>query len=225
MKCKQCNTEIADNSVFCEYCGARVNNNRTECLINIQWLLLISMVLVSSTNLLFLDKLIIDALIFHWVNYLPWCLVPVLSFIILAICLVMAFKKRISWIFSSLMFCFFAINIIMFGFATYHLSENCTEGYKVTMVKCGRHWNSDFIYGKNVTEDEVGAKLQEIVSLIPFNNESFGEEEKPYYSSFDIYDDAVASTDDAYIFSIVEGFIILFYLVYVCFARKKGWQY
>ena len=113
----------------------------------------------------------------------------------------------------------------MVGFATYHLLENRTDGYKVTMVKCGLHWESDcFFYGRDVADDEIDAKLQEIISFIPFDEEG-QKDEKPYYSSFNFYDDGVPLADNAYIFSIVEGLIVVFYLFYAFFARKKGSPY
>ena len=113
MKCKHCDSEIPNDSVFCEHCGNTVTQKKqiVTCDISlVKWLLYGMMFVLCASNLLvpihFDGSDNIDSVVFLW-----W-IIPLLSLIICIISLVLTIKKKLSAVFTIVLFLLFSANTI-----------------------------------------------------------------------------------------------------------------
>ena len=113
MKCKHCGAEIANDSVYCEFCGKftnPANKKGVTCEANlVKWLLYSVMFVLCASNLLvgiYFD----DTPEYPDRIYFLWWIIPFLSLIICVISLVLTIKKKIAGIFTVVMFLLFGAN-------------------------------------------------------------------------------------------------------------------
>ncbi len=114
MKCPKCKSEIPNDSLFCEKCGnplTPMNKQVDTCSISlVKWLLYGMMFVLCASNLLVLihfegsDN--IDSVVFLW-----W-IIPLLSLIICIISLVLTIKKKLSAVFTIVLFLLFSANTV-----------------------------------------------------------------------------------------------------------------
>lgn len=112
MKCTKCNSEIPDDSLFCEQCGhllSPMNSQAATCDISlVKWLLYGMMFVLCAMNLLvgfhFDTDDSVDSV------YFLWWIIPFLSLIIVVVSFVLTKKKKISVRFTVIMFILFGTN-------------------------------------------------------------------------------------------------------------------
>lgn len=106
MKCPKCGKELADDSAFCEFCGAEIlqSGNRIAYKVDVRIPLFVSTILIALSNLLFI------ILTFYVDFSFFWLLVPLLSLCIAIIGFVLYKKKRISLLFTIILFAMFGLN-------------------------------------------------------------------------------------------------------------------
>lgn len=221
MKCSKCGQEIPDDSMFCEQCGAQVSQKqRKECMVSVKWLLLATVLFVSSANFWALEMIWYGAHQGYWALG-SWYLIPVISFMLFAICMGMVIKKKISWVFMILMFCIFLSNVVIVIIADNGRTEYTTN-YSFSMnkwdlyltAKVGDAWN-------NVDENDMKRIVDKIKSDVRFNEEY----EMPRYEPVENYQSSLQRVgDSAFVICGIEGFMVVLYLIYAFVAYKKGWQ-
>ena len=221
MKCSKCGQEIPDDSMFCEQCGAQVSQKqRKECMVSVKWLLLATVLFVSSANFWALEMIWYGAHQGYWALG-SWYLIPVISFMLFAICMGMVIKKKISWVFMILMFCIFLSNVVIVIIADNGRTEYTTN-YSFSMnkwdlyltAKVGDAWN-------NVDENDMKRIVDKIKSDVRFNEEY----EMPRYEPVENYQSSLQRVEDsAFVICGIEGFMVVLYLIYAFVAYKKGWQ-
>jgi len=114
MKCPKCKSEISNDSLFCEQCGtplSPMNKQVGTCSITlVKWLLYGTMFVLCASNLLvpihFEGSDNIDSVVFLW-----W-IIPLLSLIICIISLVLTIKKKLSAVFTIVLFLLFSANAV-----------------------------------------------------------------------------------------------------------------
>ena len=139
MRCKYCNSLIADDSAFCEQCGHLLspkNKQAVTCDISlVKWLLYGMMFVLCAMNLLvgfhFDNSDNVDTVVFLW-----W-IIPFLSLIICVVSLVLTKKKKISVIFTVVMFFLFSANVAEMAIGIACLQEEYYETIGVTIYPHG----------------------------------------------------------------------------------------
>lgn len=96
MKCSKCGNEIANDSVFCEFCGTKVENSKTILVrqnkqVDIRWCLLPAMLIISI------------AVGFVYDNFAFLSFLTIISTLLFLITLWYAIKKRIRLSFILIM--------------------------------------------------------------------------------------------------------------------------
>ena len=117
MKCKYCGEEIADDSMFCEHCGKslhHINKRDSTCDIRlVKWLLYGMMFVLCASNLLVIIHLNISNSMDSGATVRTlWGIVPFLSLIVFVISLVLTIKKKLSIVFTVVLFLLFSANTV-----------------------------------------------------------------------------------------------------------------
>lgn len=219
MKCPKCGKDIANDSLFCEFCGEQVDtggNKINEYLIPIRWLLFVAMGLISSSNAFFYEY--IDCRKDYW-DWVTWSVVPLLSFIVCIPCFILTWKKKLSRIFTLLMFSLFVLNTTIVVFIA-ELESHYETDY---------HWiiyKGDIAIGERdfsrayYTSSEMDNQIRGIKEAINFDENSdrapYCIETRNYDKTLDIAKFLVYS-----VFLTLEFLLGFLYLFFSSFRQLK----
>ncbi len=228
MKCTNCGKEIANESQFCEYCGAKVQQGSKEGKIYIGWLLIISMLFLSLMNFAFMHiHQETDAWYFR--NQLI-----VLQCVVLLIGLTMYFLKKIHLPLIILVCIQFIIGLIL----CWDASENDSKGLRGTTyasLVSGPIGNSSktgiFLMISPTTEEqnnyadmyshsEAVTKLEEFARNISSSNSQYRIHGAFWKTSQTYY-----FWEHTYIYAWADVVLVLLYIIYAFIACKKGWKF
>jgi len=108
MKCPKCGNEIANDSLFCEYCGTRIhkaNVSNAECKVHVKWLLYVSMLFTCALNCF-----VFEVPYYHLGGAVIWPLLVQIGIFIFASYL--RYKKRIAILMLLLSLFMLIVNIL-----------------------------------------------------------------------------------------------------------------
>ena len=251
MKCQKCGAEIAYGSTFCEYCGTKSGKNEqaSECTVHVRWLLLLAMVLVSAANLGFMEYLWDEVVFKNDWEWEGWLSIPILSFIICIPSLVLYIKKKISLVFTSLMFGVFALNVVLVA-KVGDMESDYETGYHIVFYKgdeivkeedfiafdeyCDCNNVTDKIISAltctdcctkyiSVTNDELTKHIEDVKFSFKFgekDREPYCYEEQ-FYSGFTLEKLKVVVS----LILFLEVLLGILYLIYAYIAHKRGCKY
>ena len=157
MKCPKCGKELADDSVFCEFCGAEIvnPNNRVACKVDVRVPLYASTILIALSNLLFILFTFYTDISFYWL------LVPLLSLCIAIIGFVLYKKKRLSLLFTIFLFAMFGLNTAIY--CAYSNRENITiREYSLTLhISDNTHGIDTYAVVEHMRSQEEANELEQ----------------------------------------------------------------
>ena len=137
MKCPSCGKEIAQESVFCEYCGTQLNvvkKGAEESVVHVRWLLLVSALLICFLNISFFYGMFIENAYdeYPYFDVSTLWIAPVFSLILFISSLILSIKNKLKFIYTILIFLVLGINTAIPIFAEDH--SYGTVSYKVSVV-------------------------------------------------------------------------------------------
>lgn len=228
MICPKCGEEIANDSLFCEYCGTQIIKDKVK-RVDIRWALLPAM-LITTYALFELWWLVQLDNNFLWViGAIPFTL----SLLIFIYTLPKAFKKEVPKSFLLMMLMLLIANGTMeYGLLNpevryetdtdvWWTPANREESYKEFTTICQTSYSSDdpdFVrergdYFRRRTKDMIEDALRANGAC-------------DIYFEDNIYKEYHASMDYVPIFILcVVLFFFFIYLVYAFIAHKKGWKF
>jgi len=129
MKCPKCGNEIADDSMFCEYCGEQIG--KSEYKVHVKWLLYVAMIFTCILNYFIMEVQTYEAVI------VGFCLL-IIQLCVFIPASVLFYKKRITYPIFVLALLLFIANVLIF------VDASMFDGYI--------HWDDGFkadatIYG------------------------------------------------------------------------------
>ena len=218
MVCKHCGEEIADDSMFCEFCGKNVDDNKHVLKkVDIRWCLLPAMILSSIIMSLFggYDDFINWG---FWDHVFPFFIPVVVLFVVAVFCWL---KKTLQPSFMILIFVFLLTNtwkiyLVMNPVDFYKLSTNISwlddnNSESITLESMYNYYYNDIEGAKtqlteieNVVRKDLEAKGLTVIE----NNDLRLREVHQYYTNFAVV-------------IYVEIITLLIYLIYVFIAYKK----
>lgn len=226
MKCSKCGKEIANDSLFCEYCGTEIkkdnaNKESNTKRVDIRWALLAAMLIATfamwmrwtinlSSSATFLEELGSIAMI-------P----PVILFLI---SLWNRIRNKTATSFVIIMGAFLCLNYAMlcdiFNWreqSTYYTDISwCDEGYERKVYLIDSPMYDAWPTGRAVFEETQ----QKLVNLI----ESAGISVL-HYSGINTEYRYYVHKDLGYIAWEITIVVFVFYFIYVIVAHKKGWRF
>lgn len=104
MKCPKCGKEVANDNLFCEYCGAQTKRGNKQ--VDIRWALLPAMLFATIEIMLFWGRNEYDQ---DEMNLFANCIL-LLAVIFLIVAIWVVIKKKVANSFCLLMFTFFLLN-------------------------------------------------------------------------------------------------------------------
>ncbi len=250
MKCKHCGAEIANDSVYCEFCGKftnPANKKGVTCEANlVKWLLYSVMFILCASNVIAFFYCDMSAMAekSYSIEFLFffWWIVPFLSLIIFIVSLILTLKKKISIIFTLVMFLLFGANVTVVAVG---LANSWTESYRSIEVRIQplHSSNEDSQYmdpqsihlqcnasrwgvGRYTSDDEANLAIDRMGLPHQLSTRDF---ELSIYPSGEMTDwQSYATELTIVIVTIIEGAILLIYLIsyaiYAPIAARKRRQ-
>jgi predicted nucleic acid-binding Zn ribbon protein len=232
MICPNCGKEIANDSQFCEFCGATIKENASNNSkqVNIRWALLPTMILTtiavwshyeSGNQCIRID---FDA----FVTFLP-------SLIILILSLWQLIRKKITWVFFLIIGVLFLSNAVMFyeiiysdpGESMYYKTIYWNEGednYSIQLSSIERPDSRGCFHEKDTEKANKAILTCEEYILSSLRNQKnvqidSGNEEISRTSIHKHYESIGESC------FMIAMTLSLLYILYALIARKKNWKY
>lgn len=118
MKCPNCGKEIANDSLFCEFCGTQVASSKNvaqEASVHVRWLLFVITLFLCLFNVFVFYQIFMDDVFeeySHFDTSLLW-IVPAISLILFIIGLILSVKKKLNGIYTIMLFLIFGINTLV----------------------------------------------------------------------------------------------------------------
>lgn len=229
MKCPKCGEEIANDSVFCEYCGSQIKKENVK-RVDIRWALLPAMLI--TTYALFEVWWVVqlqDYKLLWAIGTIPFAL----SMLIFIYTLQKAFKKEVAKSFLLMVFMLAIANGTMeYGLLNpavkcetdteaWWTPANREESYReqTTICSTSDFWGDpDFVKERN---DYFRRRTKEMIEDALRANGANDICFEDY-----IYEEYHASMDDVStsILCIVSFFFFI-YVIYAFIASKKGWKF
>lgn len=218
MKCPKCGKEIANDSLFCEYCGTKTGNDERRIKkVDIRWCLLPAMIIATiamgfaseSSAILFWDQPKYVELIF----VIPLCLFVVSCWY--------GIKKVIPPSFVIMIGILFGINCYILYRSenprdVFHYAISSQYGYEI------RDNYYRYLYKEGIDEERVKNELLRYANTI----EEGRNGEDDYFKNDDIYKvHHYLSFDNGPVCVIWALFLPFIYLFYTYIAHRKGWKF
>ena len=219
MKCNHCGKEIANDSVFCEFCGTRtINATGLTKKIDLRWCLLPTMIVTSICMTFTLHDF---TLVYHgWgeTSYYPLAL----AIVLFIVSVIFGFRKELSISF-----------IILMGL---YLTSNCCMMYAARHTTCHHHDYCVWIEWYDKTSQKTNTcRLEDEI----YNEEDLVARQEYIYDALKNYgaknltkSETLGECNCFYSpgFGEIEGLYLrwsslFLYLVYALIARKKNWRF
>lgn len=226
MKCPKCGKEIANDSVFCEYCGAVIKEKcSTEVKhVDIRWALLPAMLL--ATVVMGMRWAIFEAndenefLFMGLFSMIP----PIVLFFI---SLLFRLMNKLPTSFVLIMGAFLCLNCSMFFDM---LDPSCKYTYTTRIswnnghqVCCVGLYSEEFVYDKSASES-LRQYRDELEDALEKNGMDVVEEDMCPLSFIDYRYYLPNRFIGAYAI-IYTSVLFILYILYVFIAHKKGWKF
>ena len=223
MKCPICGNEIANDSLFCEYCGTPIKIDNTKH-VDIRWALLPAMLI--ATFAMWVRWIIYKA--DYQTDFVLLGLFALISpTILFLVSLFYWIKKKVPTSFFLIMTCFFYLNCSMFiGF----LDLNCEYIYKTDISwHDGHNERSVELYNETMAFDESDKESlrqgrREIIDALEKNGMVVGNEDDYIYASKCYYNTG-GNQDIGELSFLLTSVLFILYLIYALIAQKKGWKF
>lgn len=209
MKCSKCGNEIANDSMFCEYCGSQIKEDNAK-KVDVRWSLL-PVMLITTYAMLFPLEIYGRSLYYGWNRLL--FIIPIS---LLTYTLYLAYKKKTPKSFVLMMFALFIANsaieykqlsLTMDIDSTIYSDCEHSEHARLRNGFCNSYHNTVGYFNSFVIKlNEDGESNIRIGDL---------DEEGFYVYSMN------AIIIEAFVFCI----LLPIYLVYAFIAHKRGWKF
>ena len=233
MKCPKCGKEIADDSQFCEFCGAQIKETtaQSEKSINIRWALILAM-LIATVAMYFAYNSWRIRNFGEWVNStLPALVIAILLF---GVSCWMLIKKYIPFSAMIVMGLLFTTNIIMFNGSIHtinscqYYSTVCWEGDE-DIFKYGGSVDlylpaNYYIINENAAKNILRSISQHVVDDLSNEGRRTYNLDYQHYGfkrKYVFYPDPIWGISGI----IVAISLFFLYIVYTFIAYKKGWKF
>lgn len=226
MKCSNCGKEIANDSMFCEYCGTKTRNDEQRIKkADIRWSLLPAMI-IATIAMGFASE---STLLYKWGS---WDHSTALAFIIPLFLFVITCWYSIR---KTVLPSFLAVMVVLFGFNCLILydSINTRDVYRYEIYV---NWKDDgnYVYGGQIglstmhnyyinNMDEAKGELEEMAFVLRDKLQAKGKTDlglstmlttKEHYTNWGVYS-----------VLLISSVITLLYLIYAFIAHKRDWKF
>lgn len=215
MKCPKCGKEIANDSQFCEFCGAQARMGNK--LVDIRWALLPAMLMSTILILLFWCE---SEFTEEKLNFFGFFLTSLLV-IIYIVAIWVAVKRKVAYSFGLLMVTFFLLNgALVFDTldAVCHHEriykiESSNQNIGVSSLEVKSHETSMLHYKVYSMWKSMIAELEN-QGIDDIDEYSY---EEHYYRN-NCHDIGLVALG-------IASWIFFFYFIYAVIAHKKGWTF
>ena len=209
MKCSKCGNEIANDSMFCEYCGTQIKKDNVK-KVDVCWCLLPAMLITTYAMLCPLE-IYGRSLYFGWNSLL--FIIPISIFIY---SLYLAYKRKTPKSFALMMFALFIANS-----AIEYKQLSLQKDFDNTIYYGCEHsehamLRNGFMNNSNNAEGSFNSLVWKLDEVGESNITLGAYDELGFYAY---------SWDAIIIETLVFCFLLPIYLVYAIIARKKGWKF
>ena len=209
MKCPKCGNEIANDSLFCEYCGTQIIKDEVK-RIDIRWCLLPAMLITSYAMLCPLE-IYGRSLYFGWNSLL--FIIPILLF---TYTLYLAYKKKTPKSFVLMMFALLIANsAIEYKQRSLKMDIDSTIYSECEHSEHARLRNG-FVNSSHNTEAYFNSFVYEL-NEVGESNIGWGDYDELGFYAYSWW----AIIIEAFVFCI----LLPIYLVYAFIAHKRGWKF
>ena len=227
MKCPNCNKEIPNDSKFCEFCRTSlspINKQTVTCDISlVKWLLYSMMFVLCALNLL---------VGFHFDGsnrignvVLLWWIIPFLSLIVSIVCLVLTKKKKLSVVFTIVMFLLFGANTAEMALGIAFLQE---EKYETLGVSVHPHGSDSFFFAPDCFDYKHPRYSSQVEAYQAFDRMGIPRELSCtgcdiHFVPHTIRRECTGNTQlTVAVVTIVEGVILVLYLIFNAIYESIG---
>ena len=224
MKCPECGKEIANDSQFCEFCGAqlnRVKESAGESVMHVRGFLRVSSLLVGLIHVSFFYGMFVENAydVYPYFDVSTLWIAPVFSLVLLVTGLVLSVRKRLKFIYTILLFLILVTNTAIPIFAENHNYSGVSYEVSVELRENGEYVGR--LVGHNY--DYNGAQRAEKVfnDILTSSKYKFRDSRASFTDERD-YNQAVGRTTDfAALMWSLEALVILVYIAIALIANKR----